>query len=492
MNSPPALDHHPSPLSLDPAWVGAPPLIALEEALSRDQQASGLSRPQFTRRLLARLPHASLIPILWLLPRPWRLAPDELPESLRGLAMLLRDQLLSPLLLASLFDELAHLLPPAARAQPSALERWRGSPVALPDSIAALLAEAALVPSRSAPRPPLPPPAGDSLVWHTTGLPAGPSPRQGQANRLLAQVLNRLGARLDAAAPLRGDGAGRFEGCGSTAELLECLQEGGWQLRARWRSSIASFGLGASLHLPEQGWCQVPLALPMRTGLLDWQGEERLTLLPHCALELELCRGDDQLLVQWYQGTEGLCGWEPLNDQPRPWQNDRANGTVRYVDATASQAELARLAGLTEVVALVHNRVASSLQLKLGGYGPLGLCIDSVALLQQALSGSCDHYPLLLHGIWRQHLLAESLAIEPRLAAVSAGLVAANRSYQQALDDLPIDLAHHGSARHQAWCRLRSTLPLVSPFALVQRIQMDSPDDPGSPDPSRPGWPGSA
>lgn len=492
MNPLPAQDH-PSPLSLDPTWVGAPPLIDLEEALSCDQLASGLSRPQFTRRLLARLPHAGLLPMLWLLPRPWRLAPDELPESLRGLAMLLRDQLLSPLLLASLFDELAHLLPPAERVQPSALERWRGSPVALPGSIDALLAEAGQAPSRSnPPAPTTPPPPGDSLVWHTTGLPAGPSPRQGQANRLLAQVLNRLGARLDAAAPLSVDGAGHWEGAGSTAELFECLQEGGWQLRARWRSSIASFGLGASLHRPEQGWCQVPLALPMRTGLLDGQGQERLTLLPHCALELELSRGDDQLLVQWYQGTEGLCGWEPLNDQPRPWQNDRANGTVRYADATASQAELARLAGLTEVVALVHNRVASSLQLKLGGYGPLGLCIDSVALLQQALSGTCDHYPLLLHGVWRQHLLAESLAIEPKLAAVSPSLVAANRSYQQALDDLPIDLAHHGSQRHKAWSRLRSTLPLVSPFALVQRIQTDSPADPGNPDPARPGWPESA
>ena len=180
--------------------------------------------------------------------------------------------------------------------------------------------------------------------------------------------------------------ADRFEGCGTTAELFDRFQAGGWQLRARWRSSIASFGLGASLHLPERGWCQVALALPMRTGFLDAQGQERLTLLPHCALELELSRGDDQLLVQWYQGTEGLCGWEPLNDQPRPWQNDRANGTVRYADAIRSEPELARLARLTEVVALVHNRLASSRQLLLGGYGPLGLCIDSVALLQQALS----------------------------------------------------------------------------------------------------------
>ena len=485
------------PLSLDPAWTSGPPLIALGDALNHDLLASGLSRQEFSRRLLTRIQRPGLIPLLWLLPRRWRLAPAELPDSLRALAVVLRDQFLSPLLLASLFDELAHLLPPADPAQPSALERWRCSDAGFPATIEDLLAEAEAASAGSALPPPVSPAQkidgtrqgtgqGTSLVWHTTGLPAGPSPRQCHANRLLARVLNRLGSRLVVGSPVGPNRDGRFEGCATTAELFDRLQARGWTLRARWRSSIASFGFGASLHLPTRGWCQVPLALPMRTGLLDAHGQERLTLLPHCALELELSSGEDQLLVQWYQGTEGLCGWEPLNDRPRPWQNDRANGTVRYAPAARSSAELARLASLTEVVALVHNRLASSLQLKLGGYGSLGLCIDSVALLQQSLRGTCDHYPLLLHGVWRQHLLAESEAIEPRLAIESADLQAANRSYQQALADLPIDLAHHGAERKDAWRRLRSTLPLVSPFALVHRIQADFQADCQA-DPSRSG-----
>lgn len=477
------------PLSLDPAWTGGPPLIALGDALNHDLLASGLSRQEFSRRLLTRIQRPGLIPLLWLLPRRWRLAPADLPDSLRALAEVLRDQFLSPLLLASLFDELAHLLPPADPAQPSALERWRCSDAGLPATIDDLLAEAEAASGRSVLSPPASPAQiddtgqGTGLVWRTTGLPAGPTPRQCQANRLLAKVLNRLGSRLVLGSPVGPTGDGRFEGCATTAELFDRLQARGWNLRARWRSSIASFGFGASLHLPTRGWCQVPLALPMRTGLLDAHGQERLTLLPHCALELELSSGEDQLLVQWYQGTEGLCGWEPLNDRPRPWQNDRANGTVRYAPAARSAAELARLASLTEVVALVHNRLASSLQLKLGGYGALGLCIDSVALLQQSLTGTCDHYPLLLHGVWRQHLLAESEAIEPWLVTESAALQAANRSYQQALADLPIDLAHHGAERKDAWRRLRSTLPLVSPFAVVQRIQADCQTDP-----AKPGW----
>ena len=227
MNHFPAAD----PLGLDPAWVGAPPLIALGEALNHDPLASGLSRQEFIRRLLARVHHSSLIPLLWLLPRHWRLAPAELPESLRDLGVVLRDQLLSPLLLASLFDELGHLLPPPDRAQPSALELWRGGREAMPSTIAALLAEAEQASCRSVPPPPTSPPTpagpGPTLVWHNTGLAAGPSPRQCQANRLLARVLNRLGARLAGPAPLSSELAGRFEGCGTTAELFERFQARG-------------------------------------------------------------------------------------------------------------------------------------------------------------------------------------------------------------------------------------------------------------------------
>ena len=54
-------------------------------------------------------------------------------------------------------------------------------------------------------------------------------------------------------------------------------------------------------------------------------------LLPHSAVELELRGEGCELLLQFYQGTEGLCGWEALNDLQRPWQNDRQNGTVRYM-----------------------------------------------------------------------------------------------------------------------------------------------------------------
>ena len=146
----------------------------------------------------------------------------------------------------------------------------------------------------------------------------------------------------------------------------------------------------------------------MRRGLLDQNGREITMLLPHSAVELELSGEGCELLLQFYQGTEGLCGWEALNDLQRPWQNDRHNGTVRYMGEPWQGGKLLELMDLTDVMAHVHNSLASELQLRWGGYGTVGYCIDTTALVQQALEGQCNLFPLLLNGIWRERLLRTS------------------------------------------------------------------------------------
>ena len=88
-------------------------------------------------------------------------------------------------------------------------------------------------------------------------------------------------------------------------------------------------------------------------------------LLPHSAVELELRGEGCELLLQFYQGTEGLCGWEALNDLQRPWQNDRQNGTVRYMGEPWQGSNLLELMDLSDVMALVHNSLPVSCSLSL-------------------------------------------------------------------------------------------------------------------------------
>ncbi len=112
------IPHSLNPLALSQSWgqdehddIHTAPLIALEEVLETSSLRRGISREQLLSELLRDLDHRRVIPLIGMLPRGWRMAPAVLPERLRGIATLLEDGLLSPLLLAALADDLQHLLP---------------------------------------------------------------------------------------------------------------------------------------------------------------------------------------------------------------------------------------------------------------------------------------------------------------------------------------------------------------------------------------------
>lgn len=464
------------PLALAASWPCPTPLISLEQALEQSVFRSGLSRQEWLQRLARALHKPALMPLLWLLPRGWRLAPAHLPPRLQTLAGVLERGLLTPTLLAALADDLPHLLPPPAASRPSAVALWStadGEP-ALPRSLAELLTLVPVEPSPVGPAGPACPPEEGGfaqlmggLVWGNQGLRHGQSPQELARNSRCARALNRLGANL-----LGGD-AFVLEGWSSSAALAQELERQGWRVWAQLRCAVTSFGLGASL--PEAGgtgWRQVPLALPIRTGLLDGRGDERVSLLPHCCLEMEWSRGEDTIRLQYYQGMEGLCGWEGLNDLQRPWQNDRQNGTVRYLGERYGGERLSAALALCEAMALVHNLEASDRHLLHGGYGPLGLCIDSAAILQQCLEGRCEIFPVLLGGIWRERLQRRCQLVL-NSAPLNPGQRQGLERYRQALDGLPFDGFHQGLSAAGAMERLRTCQPESSPFAVVQHLLAD-------------------
>ncbi len=466
------------PLALGPDWDDPLPLISLDEALEHSLLASGLSRQQLLERLLADLGHPFLHPLVWVLPRRWRLSPAALPPRLQGLSALLQQGLISPVFLAALVDDLAHLWPPPVSGAATALALWQrqaidwqGVTLPLPSQMTGLQCVAGGVADPNSTlaavaEPTTPGPGqhlSQGLRWRNVGLAYSQTTRERCANALLAQVFNRLAANV-----ITPD-AFVFEGCTDGASLLARLADRGWTVRARLRSSIASFGFGAALVEPGGATRQIPLALPMRTGLLDQDGQEVLSLLPHTALELELSSDSELLRLQWYQGTGGLCGWDGLNDLRRPWQNDDQTGSVRYLGEPFAAAQLADLMGLCELIAHVHNLEASESHLRLGGYGSLGFCIDSTGLLQQSLCGRCDLFPLVLPGLWRQRLLRRCRTLVDA-GALPASARPALEAYRRALVDLPLDFSHHGTSAADAWRRLQASLPVRSPFALIQQL----------------------
>ena len=300
------------PLALDADWARrwSPEvsLTPLEQALESTVLKRGLSRRAFLERLATDLHRRQLLPLLWLLPRRWRLAPARLPGHLKTLGGVLERGFLSPALLAAIAEDLPSLLPAAPSAQASALERWQAVPDAT--DLDVLLTDRLDDPSqlgcpktrseRPGRTPEQPQGLSGGLVWENRGLVHAQGAAARGCNTRIAQLLNRLGANL-----LGGD-PWCSEGCHSTASWIAELKRRGWLVQARVRASVASFGLGASLPKPGGGWSQVPLALPIRTGLLSDVGDEWLSLLPHSRLELEIRKGTRLLRLQYYQGREGL------------------------------------------------------------------------------------------------------------------------------------------------------------------------------------------
>ena len=462
--------------------TGLAPLIELEAALEESSLRRGISRDVFLKELLSDLHHQRLIPLLMMLPRRWRGQSASLPEHLRSFASLLENNLVSPLLLATLADDLQHMLP--AVSKPSALgalDRWCQRQISisaeqtltLPQTLEALWSMT-VDESEDLPAVQEKPPGtlarisamGGVLTWSNRGLSNLQAEPERLRNRLLAQILNVLGSnRLNGAS--RASEPFRFENVSSGRELLDHLNSKGWLCCARIRTSVASFGLGASTRMGEQ-WLQIPLAVPYRTSLLDETGEEIQALMPHSSLEMELQPpSGSPLLLQYYQGVEGLNGWAALNELHRPWQNDRNNGTVAYQATELRGAQLGETLNLCELMGAVHNSEAQFSSLHMGGYGVLGFCIDSTALLEQAITGTTNLFPLTLGDLWRQRLHRQ---LQQQL---DAGLQATDDSvnrYRLALDQLPQDLFHDNQTRPEAHRRLKASQPRHSPFALVRAL----------------------
>ena len=175
--------------------------------------------------------------------------------------------------------------------------------------------------------------------------------------------------------------------------------------------------------------------------------------------------------MQYYQGTEGLNGWAALNDLHRPWQNDRSNGTVAYPAEAYTGDQLGDTLDLCELMGAVHNTEAQLSHLQIGGYGALGFCIDSTALLEQAISGKTSLFPLTLGDLWRQRLHRQLNRL------LASGLQASDASvgrYRLSLDQLPQDLFHDRDAGRDALGRLMRSQPRHSPFRLVRTLNEES------------------
>ncbi|KAI8472352.1 MAG: hypothetical protein J3K34DRAFT_392383 [Monoraphidium minutum] len=244
----------------------------------------------------------------------------------------------------------------------------------------------------------------------------------------------------------------------STLEgVLAALEGAGYDLEATLRSNITSFGAGLSVAAEGGGYQQIPLAYPLRTGLWAVSAVGR-SCARMCMGAISISSGGGSgsggggggrssrkgrggkaaaggggrggagaaLLpdfeLEWCLGVNGFTGWLPYSSVAREWASGRPFQIEHEIGDLSAPGATAALARVLTAATCVLNVAGQRDRLLFGGYGYLGVCIDSAAAVQQALTGRCSLFPLVLGGEAKMGLMA---AYHTAAGGVAAGAPAA-------------------------------------------------------------------
>jgi hypothetical protein len=201
----------------------------------------------------------------------------------------------------------------------------------------------------------------------------------------------------------------------SVEDLIEALEKCSHTTTVRIFANTTSFGAGLCIKEKDSNetdykYTQIPLAYPLSTGLYaqDENGEDVdvITLMQHAAVQLHVSGPLITAQVDWCLSVNGMTGWGPVQEINRVWTRSDNTRTWHAEKELSTPAGRRSALRLTTTSAATLNCAASEEQLLMGGYGALGVCIDSVAAIQQCLTGSCTLYPLILGGDAKMGLLS--------------------------------------------------------------------------------------
>ena len=253
-------------------------------------------------------------------------------------------------------------------------------------------------------------------------------------NRLLAVLFNRLARNYYCKEQgIKEEFAVKFAGIhiNTPRSLLWTLMETGHEVEVCPRGTITTFGMATCIKEQDGSWTHVPLSYFVRTGYESESSRPAHAGVPHGGMDLDisgpLVGNNNKCNIQFYMAIEGMCGWHSNHNADVPWKVATAS-TEPYTKDMALQA--IRMAGLLSVT---FNAIGTEQQLPFGGYGVLGVCNDTAALLDQAVRGTTNMYPLVSTGRYLMH-------IAKRLVALRIGLCDDSR-LEEELKDIQLMVA---------------------------------------------------
>jgi len=202
--------------------------------------------------------------------------------------------------------------------------------------------------------------------------------------------------------------------CRRPDELIQSLIEGGHKVEVCPRSTITTFGASICVKEDDGCWTNIPVGIQLMTGYeRSSDGRAAYFTAPHGGLDIDI-RGpligkNSRCSMQFYVAIDGLCAFHSNHDADAPWLEKMPLSEV-YTSEQAVRA--IRMAGL---VGVVFNSIGTDMDLPFGGYGVLGVCNDSAALIDFALRGETNAYPLVSTGRYLGHIVHSMVNLKKKL-----------------------------------------------------------------------------
>ena len=249
-------------------------------------------------------------------------------------------------------------------------------------------------------------------------------------NRIVAVLLNRLAHNYyNQEEGIDEPFVVKFAGIHITTAqgLLWALLETGHEVEACLRRSRANFGVGLCVKEDDGSWTHVPLSCFLRTGYDNDSSEVAAHVgVMHSAVGLNisgpLVGRNNKCSVRFRMSNEGMCGWHSNHHPDLPWLDSTASASSYPKEMTLQAVRMASL------LSVACNVIGADQPFPRGEYNLFGISNDVAALLDQAIRGVTNVYPL----VWTDGYL---MAIVKRLEVLKISFFG-DRKFDDDLKDI--------------------------------------------------------
>lgn len=261
---------------------------------------------------------------------------------------------------------------------------------------------------------------------------------------VMSEIFQRLARNPTAGADAKFEVAFNGQSYTSTQEFVGALQKAGYDVSVRFDTRVANF---AALKAAVPGTnppqlVDVAAPLMIKTGLKDASGKEAVVPAAHSEMLISISSGPNargpklDATTRFFQGVSGTGFFPDVHASP-DWLGSTKSEPLGGKEALKA---ITIAGAFTDVV----EDAAKRLGLYADGYGITGVCNDSVAVVQQAVTGAASQYPLLMND---DVLLGE---LKKRLSDGDRTGDSTYRAIKKAIVDLPSDTRPNPTAQRRA------------------------------------------